>query len=418
STNVNTLVNAVAQGGAGTILVANLPKLSLTPQFRSPSGLAAAGLADAAAGNFNSTLLTKLSATAAARPGSNIIMMNLFRVGDAIAANPGQFGLTNVTDACFNGVTVCSNPDSYFYFDGVHPTAAGHALIARLAVDYLYYGDIGAQAALQGETVLRHRQDGLDAATDAFSGRSPWERGVSLTASAWGDNATSEARGVVTNASSDGWGARMALEAGPSQNLRLGLAGTARMSDVESQSLYFTAESFGLDLYGGWRSGGLYVNGVVGVARDNIDDIERITSLAPVTHTASTTAVSAGARLAAGVWFDVGGLAVSPRAAVTWSSSAIDGYREQGVAARYLYEDQDVSALTAEASVRAQGEMSGLRFFGEAGYRGSLDDSSDPLRIGLYGNTARNLEREVEDPFGGQVLASAGVEGDVGPMIL
>jgi len=418
STNVNTLVNSVAGAGAGTILVANLPKLSLTPQFRSPAGLPAAGLADAAAGNFNSTLATKLTATAAARPGTNIILMDLFRVGDTIAANPGQFGLTNVTDACFNGITVCANPNSYFYFDGVHPTATGHQLIARLAVDYLYYGDIGAQATLQGETTFRHRQEALDAATDAFSSRAAWSQGVNVTTAAWGDSLDTDARGSVSESSSDGWGGRIALEAGPSETWRFGLAGTARTSDVESPALFFNVESFGLDLYAGWRSGPVFVNGVVGVARDNVDDIERITSLAPVVHTASTTAVSTGARLQAGTWFDLGGLALSPRVAISSISSKVDGYREEGVAARFQYQDRNVKAVTGEVALRAETEMSGLRLFAEGGYRDALDDSSDPVRVGLYGNPAQVLAREVDDPFGGQILASAGVEGEVGPMTL
>ena len=262
--NVNSLVNSVAGAGAGTILVTNLPKLSLTPQFR---GTTAAPLADYAVTTFNTALQTGLNTTAAARPGSNIIMMDLFKIGDTLAANPGQFGVTNVTQACFNGVTVCSNPASYFYFDGVHPTATGHQIIARLATDYLYYGDIGAQAALQGETAFRHREDALDAASEALSGREAWEAGVAITASAMVDSVETDARGSVTDSSSDGWGARIALEAGPSEHWRFGMAGTARTSEVESQALTFSVESFGLDLYGGWRSGDLFVNAAVGVAR-------------------------------------------------------------------------------------------------------------------------------------------------------
>ena len=73
-----------------------------------------------------------------------------------------------MTQACFNGVTLCSNPDDYFYFDGVHPTAKGHAVIARLANDYLYYGDLGSQTAILGETSWRHREDALDNSTAAF----------------------------------------------------------------------------------------------------------------------------------------------------------------------------------------------------------------------------------------------------------
>ncbi len=47
----------------------------------------------------------------------------------AIAANPGAFGFTNVTDPCFNGVTVCANPNQYLFWDVAHPTARGHQLL-------------------------------------------------------------------------------------------------------------------------------------------------------------------------------------------------------------------------------------------------------------------------------------------------
>jgi outer membrane lipase/esterase len=411
--NVNTLVNSVAGAGAGTILVTNLPKLSLTPQFR---GTAAAPLADYAVTTFNTALQTGLTTTAAAQPGSNIIMMDLFKVGDTLAANPGLFGITNITQPCFNGATVCSNPDSYFYFDGVHPTAAGHRIIAQLATDYLYYGDIGAQSTLQGETTYRHRQDALDAASDALSGRQPWQAGVAVTTAALIDNVKTDARGPITSASSDGWGGRIALEAGPSENWRFGLAGTARNTDVDSQALKFNVESFGVDVYGGWRSGDVFVNVAVGVARDNIDDIKRTTSLAPIVHTADTRALSTGARLQGGMWFDMGGVALSPRAALAYVSSDVDGYYEQGVAAQYQYGDRTVKALTGEVALRAEAEMGRFGLFAEGGYRDALDDSSDPVRVGLYNNPAQVLSRQIDDPFGGQFLASAGVEGAVGPV--
>ncbi|UQV18849.1 autotransporter outer membrane beta-barrel domain-containing protein [Brevundimonas albigilva] len=240
---------------------------------------------------------------------------------------------------------------------------------------------------------------------------------MSLTGSAMVDSADYDARGVVGDASSDGWGGRIALEAGPSEAMRVGLAGTARVSDVESQTLTFEVESFGLDLYAGWRApSGVFVNGVVGVARDNIDDMKRITSLAPIVHTAETTAVSTGARLQAGTWFDMGGVALSPRAALTWTSSQVDGYFEQGLAAQYAYQDRDLKALSGEVALRAEADLGGFALFAEGGYRDALDDSSDPLRVGLHNNPAQVLEREIDDPFGGQVLASAGLEGEVGPV--
>ena len=174
--DINLLVDSVAAAGAGTILVTNLPKLSYTPQFR---GTAAAPLADYAVTTFNGALYNGLNVVAANRTGTNIILMDLFKIGDTIAGNPTAFGVTNVTDACFNQttLTLCSNPEDYFYLDGVHPTAAGHRAIASLANDYLYYGDRGAATAHQGELSMRQREDSLDMGSEALSGWAAWEPG-------------------------------------------------------------------------------------------------------------------------------------------------------------------------------------------------------------------------------------------------
>ena len=75
-----------------------------------------------------------------------------------------------------------------------------------------------------------------------------------------------------------------------------------------------------------------------------------------------------------------------------------------------------MKALTGEVSLRAEAEMGGFGLFAEGGYRDALDDSSDPVRVGIFNNPAKVLSREVDDPFGGQFLASAGVEGAVGPV--
>jgi outer membrane lipase/esterase len=116
------------------------------------------------------------------------------------------------------------------------------------------------------------------------------------------------------------------------------------------------------------------------------------------------------------MWFEMGGLALSPRAAVTWATSDVDSYWEQGVAAQYQYEDREMKAISGEVALRAEAEMGRFALFAEGGYRDALNDSSDPVRVGLYNNPAQVLEREVEEPFGGQFLASAGVEGSVGPV--
>ena len=402
-------VSTAGAAGAGTILVTNLPKLSLTPQFRATP---AAPLADYAVTTFNGALLTGLNATAAARPGTNIIMMDLFKVGDVISANPSAFGVSNVTQPCFNGVTVCANPNDYFYFDGVHPTATGHAVIARLANDYLYYGDLGAQTTVLGETAARHREDALDDSTASLSGREAWTPGTAISVAALADRTKTDARGRIGEATSDGYGVRIALESG-NETMKFGLAGSYRNADVDAGSLNVDLDSFGIDIYGGWRSGDLFVNAAAGAAQDDFNDISRLTSLAPIVHTGSTRGVSTGARLQGGMWFDLGGVALSPRAAVAWVNSDVDGFDEQGAAAQYAYKDRSVQGTTAEIALRAEAGIDRFHFYAEGGYRDSLSDDSDAVSTGIAGNPAQVLSREVDDPWGGQFLASVGIEGTV-----
>ena len=45
-----------------------------------------------------------------------------------------------------------------------------------------------------------------------------------------------------------------------------------------------------------------------------------------------------------------------------------------------------------------------------------MADNSDPVGVGIAFNTAKVLEREVDEPFGNQVLASAGLSGKWGPV--
>ena len=47
-----------------------------------------------------------------------------------MVANPAAYGFTNVTDACFNGTTVCANPSQYLFFDDFHPTSEADAFVA------------------------------------------------------------------------------------------------------------------------------------------------------------------------------------------------------------------------------------------------------------------------------------------------
>lgn len=408
--DIAAITDTIAAGGAGTVLVANIPVLGVTPQFR---GTPAAPLADFAASQLNTALQTSLATVAAARSGTNIILMDVAKVGPTITNNPGLFGLTDVTAPCFNGVSVCSTPGTFFYYDGVHPTARGHQLLAALANDYLYYGDAGAATTLLTETGYRHRERRAGEALAGLTGRESAPAGAVISGGYSYETADIDARGAVGAADSEGHGVRMALAAGLSGGWSFGLSGAFDKAEVEATRLTFDVESYSLDAAAAWRSdNGMFVAAGFGAARDAYDEIRRVTALAPIVHESEVSGLSYSARVVAGTWFERNGMAISPRVGLDWVSSRTDAFAEDGPAAAYRWEERTFETISAEVALRVEGELApGIGAFVEGGWREALDDGGDAVRTGIVANPARVLAREIEDPYGSQAMIEAGVTG-------
>lgn len=146
--------------GARNFLVWNVPDLGRTPAIRrfdavacpaipAPAGCIVQGATQATFGyNF---LLTTGTPTLpgvlpALRAGLTDIQITLFDTAGAlesVQAHPRRFGLLNASDACIQpdvpllGFDTkppfrCAQQDRFFFWDGIHPTRAGHAIIAFL----------------------------------------------------------------------------------------------------------------------------------------------------------------------------------------------------------------------------------------------------------------------------------------------
>jgi phospholipase/lecithinase/hemolysin len=115
--DLDSIVSTLEGDGATHILVPGMPDLGLTPEFYGdPTAIAYSEL-------FNTDLQATLPAGAT--------YVDTFNLLQQIVANPGSYGLTNVTTPCFNGVTVCSDPQDYLFWDGVHPTTAADTILAN-----------------------------------------------------------------------------------------------------------------------------------------------------------------------------------------------------------------------------------------------------------------------------------------------
>ncbi len=121
-----------------SILVPNLPDLGLTPEAKDRDkpgdleGLVAASTMVSV--EFNAVLDAVLDSFPILFPAANIIELDIFSILNEAVFNPPAFGFADGMNPCVSFATVCPNPDDFVFLDGVHPTAAGHAVIARAAL--------------------------------------------------------------------------------------------------------------------------------------------------------------------------------------------------------------------------------------------------------------------------------------------
>jgi phospholipase/lecithinase/hemolysin len=132
---------ALWNAGARTFLVANAPNLGLTPAIRALDTVSpgAAALATGLSQGFNAGLEADggvLSQLRTNLPGIQILRLDVYGKLQAIVAAPGNFGLSNVTAACITPDVApyhCKDFKDYLFWDGIHPTAAAHAIVAQEA---------------------------------------------------------------------------------------------------------------------------------------------------------------------------------------------------------------------------------------------------------------------------------------------
>lgn len=124
--DIGYIVDQLQGAGAKDIIVWNAPNAGLTPAARAfgpDASFASSSIATA----FNTALAARLSTEP-----STVKTFDVFGLYNNIAANPVAFGFNNITDACGNPSLSCSADIGHaLFWDGIHPTSAGHALLAE-----------------------------------------------------------------------------------------------------------------------------------------------------------------------------------------------------------------------------------------------------------------------------------------------
>ncbi len=138
------LANSIAElyaRGARRFLLLNVPNLARAPSVRllDQQVPGAGALATQLAQSFNAGLAGVVG-YAQGLGGTDVRVLDISALLEEIVADPGAYGFTNATDACVTPNLPpyrCAQPDTYVFWDGVHPTRAVHALMAQRALAVL-----------------------------------------------------------------------------------------------------------------------------------------------------------------------------------------------------------------------------------------------------------------------------------------
>ena len=123
--------------GAKKFLVLNVPDIGKTPAVRMLDQLfpGIAGLGDTLSQAYNHGLAEAVKNLVAA--GIDVRILDVYTTLNTVVADPGKSGFLNATDACITPKQppfTCAQPDTYVFWDGIHPTKALHAIVAQQAI--------------------------------------------------------------------------------------------------------------------------------------------------------------------------------------------------------------------------------------------------------------------------------------------
>ncbi|MEP3231627.1 MAG: autotransporter domain-containing protein [Hyphomicrobiales bacterium] len=459
---------AVAPGGGpGQLVYLNLPNLASLPSTNLGAEQAAAGAAaqvaaaggDAAAQavasaqtqaavlgaaefatqNYNTTLEAGVAQLAAVDTNTDFVLIDVAAVFDEVTANPEAFGFTNVTAGCvFDAACAAADfetQNEFLFSDGVHPTNAGHALIAELArqtIDPTVGGSNAAAIAdlssttrqiVAGSALSRARSFffsqgassdvSSSADVDTFSEKTPI-RGEAF-AEVLGGTASIGARTGTPRSDIDLIGVRLGADILRSENLVVGVQGSFVQGDGSQPALSFESNSLALDVYLAGKIGNVFAALTVGGAYSELEDITRSVGVGPLTNLGESDAKQFSAIGELGYDYKFGGLSVLPSVTLGYFNTTIDDYTEVGVFAPLAFGERSIDAVTGAVNIRAAKTfsnnegVSGVLYAG-VGYEDYLSYDADDLSVGALASTAAASSLAIDDPEGRGFLFDVGTK--------
>jgi len=388
------IIVAQALGAAESIL--GLPAQSLTPAYQQLAGLNS-GLSTA----FNTTLLGAMQASDA-----NIIPLDIFSLLNEVSADPGAFGLINVTApacvtpsalACTTDTVIDpSTPALFLYADSVHPTSGAHEVLSDYALSVISAPALMANLPEVALGSMLAHQDLLAAQLS----RQPQGAGYFLFGSI-GYNGQDVSLDQAWDSESDAVQALLGVGRRLNQSWVLAAAlgfqdGTADFADDAGD---FDHRNLVLSGVASYRAGAIFADLTASVALVNEFDATRTIALGQaVREESGDTDGSLYAIKAAGGYDFVRAAEADagPYASLDYVVSDVDGYRESGQRSTSMhFGDQDRDALLVEAGLFGRTVLGQLSLSGTLGYEWDLQDDERSVRAGL--NTLPGVDFRLYD---------------------
>src|SRR5208282_4355746 len=403
--------------GAKTIMVFNLPDIGLTPDGRASPTAPFSTLSSL----FNSTLQAGLGSL-----GVDIIPMNMYGLFNEVIANPAAFGFTNVTTpacttassaTCSAATLVAPNAaQTYLFADGVHPTPAGHQIIADYAeAEIAAPQQVGllAEAPLQVEEANFRALDsrmisgvGAPLAQNKFNAYAVYDYGNYDYSGEFGGG-HSYANTVVV-------GGDMKV----SDRMLVGIAFgyTDDKAPMGNNGSSFKLNEATLTGYVGYGDGPWYVGATLGGGSLDYNDINRNVTLGPLTRTesGSTNGSHFMARVLGGYWFNYESWIHGPFVRVTYQQDTVDAWAETGTSSTAMtFGQQNRDALGTSLGWQADGNLGWARPWGRVTWERDWNNDDRTVRAGLV-SMPGTFALPVAQPSNSYALFVVGLAGEIG----
>jgi len=403
-------VQQLATAGARTIVVINLPDFSRLPAFAG----AASQLAGSGSGTFNTALAAGLAPVAAANPNVNIVTIDAAKAFNAVLANPAAFGITNTTTPCLL-TGVCTNA---LFYDGVHPTAIGHRIVAAVVYNNLLIGTQIPGVQSLADIGFENRRNAVVSGFEQLDQIRQTNGTIRYFLQGIGDRIERDTTGSRLGFDSTSGGVRFGGIASYNESWRLGAAFSAVTGSGRSGSITFEPTHIAIDALAGFTQGAYFVNAGIGAGFLTFGDYKRQLVGLPWQNTARPTGYTFSAAAEAGLHHQLGAIELTPLVRIAYLRATVDSFDEAGNAATVGFGRRTADGVTGAVELRASTQVTATaKVSAMIGYEDLLTGSGGLLRGRLIDSTAQPILLSTKGPVGQGLLFGVGAEAQLTPML-